>query len=325
MGVKRTIKRNGASGGIKIGEAWDEFLSERGSLLGVETKTMKGYFQAFKYWCQANQYTTSSLCGGIKIESIDKFVMFLVERNPDISTSSLNHYVGNVRPFLYWAMEREYVSPFKIKLNRQQETKPRTFSDEEVAALLVEPKTTDNFTTWRTYAIVSFMLATGARPATLSFIGLEDVDFKNQRITYTHMKTKDVVVAYMSEGLKRVLQRYLRLWKLDEWLFPSVSGGQGSTEMYHQAFVKYCEDRGVDRTDLYGLRHTFAANYAEKTKNPFKLKQVLGHKTIAMSSRYVRLFAEDVSDGYEAASVLDQNLSTKGRKQTVRRKQHLNA
>ena len=315
MGVKRSIKRNDSV--LTIADAWDEFLSERGSLLGVETKTMRNYTQAFKYWAEMNEYTAATPCAAVNVSTIDRFVEGLAQRNPNISMCSLNHYVGHVRPFLYWCMDHNYIEPFKIRLNRQQETKPKTFSEEDIRKLLVEPKTTDSFTTWRTYAIISFMLATGARPATLAFIGLEDVDFKTQRITYTHMKTKDVVVAYMSDALKRVLQKYLKLWKLHEWLFPSVSGGQGSTEMYHQAFVKYCTDRGVRRTDMYSLRHTFAANYAEKTKNPFKLKQVLGHKTLAMSSKYVRLFAEDVEDGYEAASVLDQNLQT--RKQVIKR------
>lgn len=71
----------------------------------------------------------------------------------DMRPTSLNHYIRDIRAFVYWCVDREYVPKgFKIKQVSQQETIKETYTDEEKLKLIARPSKYASFVEWRSWA-----------------------------------------------------------------------------------------------------------------------------------------------------------------------------
>ena len=62
---------------------------------------------------------------------------------------------------------------------------------------------------------------------------------------------------------------------------------------------------GVPRLHPHLLRHTFSCHYLLTYRDPFALKSLLGHTTLAMTNHYVAAVQEMEIVKADAASVLD--------------------
>ena len=77
----------------------------------------------------------------IKIEAIYKWIAIM--KQDGLKHVSINHYLRDVRTFLYWCMntDRTYISPpFKIELQKGQEETLKTFTEEEQEILTEKPR-----------------------------------------------------------------------------------------------------------------------------------------------------------------------------------------
>lgn len=233
------------------------------------------------------------------------YLMKLAET--DISLASKNMLLCHLRVFLYWCMENHYIKPFKIHLMKGQEPKIKFFTDEEVELLLKEPKKDCTFRESRTYAIVCFIMSTGCRVSTLVNIKMEDLDFKNKTITYTHLKNKSSVIIPMSNTLYKVLQKYIKEWDRTDntYLFCGPNEEKMTTGSVQHSLYWYCEQRGVRPRGPHSLRHSFARMYIKSGGDPFSLQHILTHSSMEMTKRYVNLFSDDLRDSLNSYNPLD--------------------
>ena len=118
------------------------------------------------------------------------------------------------------------------------------------------------FTEWRNYAICNFVIGTGARLGTLVAIRMQDIDLKNGIVFYQHTKNKKLQIANLSPQLVKILNDYITMWRYDvednDYLFCNVSGEQLTKAGLTQSYREYTHSRGVNKTNIHGLRHTFA-------------------------------------------------------------------
>ena len=94
-----------------------------------------------------------------------RYVIHLTDSG--MTANSVNHYIRLVKVFLYWCMEQDEITPFKIKMVKAQETIKDVYMQEELCALIQPPKREDSFVIWRSWAIINFILGTAAREATV--------------------------------------------------------------------------------------------------------------------------------------------------------------
>lgn len=106
---------------------------------------------------------------------------------------------------------------------------------------------------------------------------------------------------------------------LDGWLFPNVGEEKLTTNALRHSFSRYCAARGVERTNIHGLRHNFAKGWVQNNGNMFALQKILGHSSLDMTRKYVRLFAEDIKEDFDKFSPLDTIKRGARRTQTVKR------
>lgn len=319
--AKTTIRRSNGNG-VTLEQALREFVIEK-EARNLARATIENYIQSYKIFAYYSNFSRNTTAEEITSSHIYNFINIL--KAEGIKPTSINHYLRDCRAFLYWCMDEErcYIKRFKITLLESQEEQLKLFTDDEIDRLLEKPHKNAPFTDWRVWVIVNWVLATGNRAATLCDIQLDDIDYTAKEISLRHTKNKRAQIIPLSPSLEIVLKEYIKIWrsyaKSDGWLFPNVCEDKLTTNALRQSFAKYCEDREVYKTNIHGLRHNFAKGWVRNNGNMFVLQKILGHSTLEMTKKYVRLFSEDIKTDFDKFSPLDTIKRTSKRTHLIRR------
>lgn len=323
MAIKRTIKRSNEPDVLSLFNAFEEFITEK-EAKNLSLPTIKNYSQTFRIFCNFHGFDEDTPITAITPTHFYKWINTL--KLEGVKPSSINHYLRDCRAFFYWCMDanRKYIEKaFKIEMVKGQEESLKTFSDEELDRLLEKPRRSEDFVTWRTWVISNWVIGTGNRAATICEIKIGDVDFKAKEISLRHTKNKKAQIIPLSSSLATILKEYLKLWRWDcrdeDWLFPNIGDEKMSTNALHHSFARYCKKREVAHSNIHGLRHTFAKMWVKNNGSEIKLQKILGHSSLEMTRRYVRLFAEDIKEDFDDFSPLDTLKKSQKRTQAIKR------
>lgn len=300
---------------------FQDFLNEK-KALGRTEETLRNYIISYKkftdYWGTAAD-KTGDITGSMVVEWIGAM------RDEGLSDASINHHISSIRAFFYWCMEdgKKYLDSFKIRLVSVREEKPKDYTLEEVKNLLAKPKGSKSFAMWRTWAIVNFIMGTGARAGTLVDIQIQDVDLKQGKVFYRHTKNKRLQVVNLPPQLVVVLNEYISKCRYDadgeDYLFCSDRGEKTSVNVIYVAYTRYAKERGATRTSLHGLRHTFAREWYLNGGDIVQLSKVLGHSSLAMSEHYMNVYADSARDKFIEHNPLE-NINRGKNQKTVKMK-----
>ena len=326
MAAKRLVKRSADANKITLGEAFADFKQEKAAR-SLAYKTLLNYEQSFNFFCRYAGYNEKTPTEDVKQSAIYSMINTLKQKG--VQPSSINHYLRDIRTFLYWCMDetRGYINPpFKIHEVEKQEEPMKMFSDDELAALLEKPRKSDPFGAWRTWAIVNWVLATGNRASTICEVKIDDINFAHKEITLRHTKNKKAQIIPLSSSLETCIKEYIRIWRRDAgptaWLFPNVGEEQLTPNALRLSFTQYCKKREVEKTNIHGLRHNYAKLFIKNNGNMFTLQKILGHSNLAMTRKYVKLFSEDIKEDYDRFSPLDTIRRNAKRTQTVKKSEN---
>lgn len=323
MGVKRTIKKSAASESVLLFHAFEEFMDEK-LILGCSQSTMDNYKLSFELFVRFNDFTEETTTDEINQALFFKYMNTLKLEGKAAST--INHYLRDLRTFMNWCMavDREYITPrFKVEMLKAQEEPIKLFNEEEIELLIKKPSNKDGFTTWRTWAVCNWVMGTGNRAATVCEVRIGDIDFKKREISLRHTKNKKFSVIPLSTALATVIKEYMRLWRdgasKEDFLFPNVGDAPLTTNALKHAFAKYCSDRGVERTNIHGLRHSFATQWIMAGGSQYQLQEILGHSSLEMTRRYVRYDKESIKIGFDEHNPLDRMKEGQSRTHKIKR------
>ena len=311
--IKRRNKQS-----ITYGQAFELFINAK-KIKSVSESTIENYIQSYEYFISSQNLSSSKILDDSVKDLVDNYILILKDKN--MSVPSINHFLGDIRVFLYWCMNENYIDKFKISLLKGQESKIKFFSDEELKILLIKPKDKSDFVECRTYAIICFILATGARASTICDIKLEDIDFVNKEVTYRHLKNKQSAVIPLSNSLIKVLNDYIKEWdNHSDYLFCDISEGKLSRNALSLGLKRYCIERGIKPRGPHSLRHNFARGWIKNNGNAFSLQQMLTHSDISMTRKYVKLFSNDLHNNLENFSPLDTIKCCSSRTKTIKKR-----
>lgn len=306
------IKKRELEFNYTVEEAFYLFEQEK-EAQGIETD---GYYKELIKFLDAVNLKESDYVSVISEPIFNGYVIALRESN--LAVASINHYIRTMKVFLKWCMDHEFIYRFKISLVKGQE-EPLKFASEDEVETLLKVKNHDDFVEMRTYTIICFILATGARSSTIRNIKLEDVDFKNHTVTYRHLKNKKVAIIPLTSQIERILHGFIRTWDTgSDFLFCDIKGGQLSSNALKLSFVKYCKKRDLRPIYPHALRHTFSRMFIKNGGNAFVLQQMLTHSSLDMTRKYVRLFSDDIRDnGFDSYNPLSVFSNAKSRAKVV--------
>ena len=325
MAIKRKIKRNQEAQVITYWEAVSMFIEEK-EAINLSAESIKDYKKILRYIGNYFGFDENSPVGDITLQHFYQLTNHC--KATGAAPATVQNYIRMFRVFAYWCMDdvRKYIEPaYKIKLPKAAEEQIKFFTDEEVALLLEKPKRDASFVEWRYWAIANWVLATGNRASTLLDVRVSDIDYKRKEIILHHTKSGRAQIIPLSSTLEMVLKEYVRMWRKDApedaYLFPNVGEEKLQVNSLSGGFNDYCKKRGVGKTSIHGLRHTFARMWVKNNGNLFQLQKILGHSTLEMTKRYSRLFGEDLKDDFDLYSPLDTISRSRKRTQLVKNRQ----
>lgn len=320
MGVKRKLTK-AAQREVYIEEVFQDYLAEK-KALNKSPATITSAMGSFKRWYEyLESKAFSLLMKDVEPTYVYSFCNHFL--NEDMKPTTLNHYLRDIRAFLYWTMEKNYIEKFAIKMVKEQEVIKETYSDEEKLRLIARPANSASFVEWRTWAIVNWILATGNRASTVCSIRLGDINYRKREIVINKSKTNKALILPLSPALATVLTEYVRRWRAesgdDAFLFPNIGDEELTVNALKHSIAKYNRDRDVAITSVHALRHTFAKDWIRNTGDVFRLQKMLQHSTLEMTRRYVNMFSEDLKEGFEEYNPLDKLKKNSSRTQRVKR------
>ncbi len=152
--------------------------------------------------------------------------------------------------------------------------------------------------------IVGLSVSLGTRRGELLHVRWEDVNLEAREIKLKHTKNGRARPAFINELAMQVLRSMEAEERKKDGkrlLFPGLKPGNVSV-----AFIRACQDAGVEDFSLHDLRHTFASHARMNGVDLHTLQKLLGHSDPRMTDRYANLSQTFLLD---AAKRLDGVLS----------------
>jgi len=206
--------------------------------------------------------------------------------------ATVNRYLSRLRHMLNRAVEWELLdeSPMKrLKFFPENNRRLRYLSIEECNRLL------DACIAPHMKAIVTVALHTGMRLGEILSLQGRDLDLSTGLIVIRDSKNGEARHVPMDSGVRELLSGYIPTSE-SGYVFPSASGGRLST--VQNAFRNARRRADLGDLHFHDLRHTFASHWMMNGGDLYALKEILGHKSIAMTQRYAHL-----SPAYKRAMV----------------------
>jgi integrase len=149
--------------------------------------------------------------------------------------------------------------------------------------------------------IVGLAVSLGTRRGELLRVRWEDVDIDSGQILLRHTKNGQERPAFINDLALQVLTSLGVGKKKKGLLFPNVTPPQVSV-----AFIRACQEAGIEDFSLHDLRHTFASHARMNGVDLHTLQKLLGHSDPRMTDVYANLSQTFLLD---AAKRLDGVLS----------------
>jgi site-specific recombinase XerD len=159
----------------------------------------------------------------------------------------------------------------------------------------------------RDFAIVMLFLQSGLRVSELVNLTLSDVSFESKEMCVRLGKgRKDRVVPLVGQALD-ALKAYLAVREaLPEYdnVFIARNGTSMDPRTVRYRIKKYYAEAGIKKkASVHTLRHTFSTHQINNGLPVPQLKEILGHKKLETTYKYVHLVRTNLREGMERGAL----------------------
>jgi len=303
---------------MKASELWKQIkpFEHFNTAKNLSSKTLVSYgkgLKAFRKWFDGTHDPDTDVNAVI----VREYLAYRLKRGN--SPCTVKSYAQTLRTFFSYLVQDEIIAeqdnPMRrVKSPRVTRAEIEPLNEGQIEAFLRTFNMT-RLAEYRDYVMCSLILDSGLRTTETLTILLEDVDFE-QRTIRVNGKGNKIRTVFFGEKLGALLQDYIhrcRCWLRNDSpsLFPPRWSGSGNTYLGPEQFSTMVKDRldriGVKRSNssAHRLRHTFAVLYLRNEGNLFALQTLLGHTTLDMTRRYVKLAQTDLANDHQKASPMD--------------------
>jgi len=198
----------------------------------------------------------------------------------------------------------------KVKLPKTDNRRIRFLTREEAKALFAELKKRSR----QMHDIALLSLHCGLRAGEIFNLTWDCIDFEREQILIKDPKNKNNRYAFMTTEVKKMLHaRYLKLDQdqLSDYIFKDKKGNKinNVSKTFARAVKEIGLNKGIEdrrqKVVFHTLRHTYASWLVERGVDLYTVKELMGHKTLAMTERYSHLGENTLK---QAVSRLDESL-----------------
>ncbi len=258
-----------------------DFVTEYLATEKHRMRSFRNYERHGKVWSERFEGRTLRSILPIDIER------WITRRAADGATpATINRELSFLRRVFNVAIANDLVerNPFKrIKLLRENNARVRWLSDDEEKRL----RKAVGEEHWP-YA--AFALHTGLRQAEQFNLRWENVDVVNRVLTVPRSKHGEARHVHLNDTALAIL-RDAPSQRISDWVFPSRTGAtpMEAHNFVNRVFAPALEDAGIADFRWHDLCHTFASRLVMAGADLPTVKELMGHKTLAMTLRYSHL------------------------------------
>ncbi len=229
------------------------------------------------------------------------------------ATRTFRLYRQYLKTFFDWCVSAGYVNAnpvIAIERPRLPQSLPRCLSADDAKRVLYAASNagwTSDLQRTRNEAIVASFLMTGLRRAELLSLRVADIDFRVGVLSVRGGKGRKDRSLPLHPKLIPLLRRCLtekeRRGQRSEWLFSSLRSEKRLTNKNLYVIVRRVSIAAGVKFTPHILRHTFGRELIEADFNIYKLKEVMGHASVATTQAYVALSSKSIRDSFERTRI----------------------
>lgn len=192
-----------------------------------------------------------------------------------------------------------------IETPKLPQTEPSYLTQEEYQCLLsiIKPSAAPSYAV-RDLAIVTLLLGTGVRLSELVGLTLNSVNLQpSQESIKVRGKGNKERIIPLNEEVVATLQAYLRVRPdvpVNNLFISRLGNGLSAGSVYH-LIKHYLKEAGIkkDKLGVHSLRHTFGASLLNSGANLVVIQELLGHKKLETTRRYLHINNIDLRNAVE--------------------------
>ena len=201
----------------------------------------------------------------------------------------------------HWEWRPQRTNPVRGIERAKEQARDRVLAPSELAALA---GALDELEAQYPFPVAAIRTAalSGLRISECLSMAWALVSFETGRATLPKTKTGRRVVPLAAPVLD-MLSRLPRI-NGNPYVFAGGRGAAVGYKLARRVFADACERAGLADVRLHDLRRSVATSLAASGVNAYTLRDVLGHSTLAMSNRYVRMAGDALTEATERAAAI---------------------
>jgi integrase len=212
-----------------------------------------------------------------------------------LAESTVNRFISTLASVFKYARRLRVVPRSHEPPTRGVEKSPepvdpdKFFSEDEVERLLTVARVVDQ--RWRKLpALILLGFHTGLRVGNLLNLRWRDIDLTEATARVSVTKNGRPIVAVLTERCLSEL-RQLPSGAGDDLVFKSYRGAGKFS--YRRLWKKACDEAGFGGRTFHWLRHGCGSALAARGASQAQIMQIMGHRTLVASARYMHSNVED--------------------------------
>lgn len=244
-------------------------------------RTLKTYVECVSLFARHFNASPDSLGP----DQIRAYQLHLLDRG--LSRSRLKQTACALRFFYRFVLLRPWAQSLAetfIPFPRSQLKRPVLLTKEELRSFL------NAIPSLKYRAALMTAYAGGLRLSEVLHLRVQDIDSKNKRLFIHQGKGRVDRVVMLSEKLLVVLRAYWKIFRPSFFLFPGRAPEIPLSPPTLQKACRAAASRaGLARVTPHCLRHAFATHLLENGVSLSVIQNLLGHRSISTTARYVHL------------------------------------
>lgn len=208
----------------------------------------------------------------------NQIVKFLESYN-FTSTSQQNQYIGCLKLFAKYILNKKDIHLSKIERPRNEKKLPKVIDGEFIKKRLSK---IDNL---KHKTILTLTYSVGLRVSEVVNLKIEDIDSKRMLIHIKNAKGRKDRIVPLSQKVLDLLRTYYKQYKPNDYLFNGQNSLQYSIGSCQKIYKKYIDEN----SSIHTLRHSAFTNLLESGTDLRIIQKIAGHSSSKTTEIYTHV------------------------------------
>jgi site-specific recombinase XerD len=195
------------------------------------------------------------------------------------STSQQNQYIGCLKLFAKYILNKKDIHLSKIERPRNEKKLPKVIDGDLIKEKLSKIENIKH------KAILTLTYSVGLRVSEIVNLKIEDIDSKRMIIHIKNAKGRKDRIVPLSQTVLELLREYFKKYKPKEYLFNGQFSLQYSVKSCQNIFKKYIDDK----SHIHILRHSCFTNLLESGTDLRIIQKIAGHSSSKTTEIYTHV------------------------------------